>query len=376
MTPAQEEALIAVALAGLDDALRAAFDQVMQQLKAEVEPREAIRQAMESFRGAMADTMAVALSALLAESVGSASVLQMQVGPMALSARLYALTEETAEVVRGIVERHAQGFQDARALALDLFEGYDFREAGAEPLRVSPRNDKLPRYLREALATDASLAGQIERALARLQVDGLRIQALRAAYRGVLAALTEIEAGTGAEVLTRRIEIAFFERVRFFARRIAETELHRAYSQRQAAELMADEDVEWVQWRMNPSHPRADICDFLAGVNRWGLGPGVYLKARAPVAPAHPFCRCVLAPRLDLTGRQGREVSGADQAFFRGLDLPEAARVAGSRERFGLVMAGADPIAVHNERSSDPLYRIKTVAEAASAMPAALQGVA
>lgn len=373
MTPTQEAALIAAATAGLDADLRAAFERLLQLIRDGVPPADAVQAVIDTFEGAMAATLATAFSAILAESVGSAAVLALQIGPVTLSARLFAEADSAGEVVQGIVERHARGFQDARALALELFEGYAFRDRSAETLKINPRNDRLPRYLRTALATDNDLAGQIERALARLQADGLTTQALRAAYLGVLDALNEIEAGAGREVLERRIGVAFFERMRFFARRIAETELHRAFAQRQAAELLEDEDVDFVQWRMSPTHPLPDICDYFATVDRWGLGPGVYPKRLAPVAPAHPFCRCVLSPRLDLTGRRAREVSGADRAAFRRFDPAVAARVAGSREKLGQIMAGADPVAVHNARI-DPLYRVRTVEEVAGRMPAVTQG--
>lgn len=373
MTPAQEAALIAVAIAGLDDALREAYRRLLDLIKEGAPPRDAVQVVLEPFEGAMGEVMATAFSAILAESVGSASVMAMQVGPVTLSARLFAEAGVAGQVVQGIVERHVRGFQDARTLALQLFEGYAFRDPGAEPLAINPRNDALPRYLQQALATDSGLAGQIERALARLQADDLGTQALRSAYRGVLDALAEIEAGAGSELLQRRLNVAFFERMRFFSRRIAETELHRAFAQRQAVELLDDADVEWVQWRMSPAHPRPDICDYLASVNGYGLGPGVYPKRAAPVAPAHPFCRCVLSPRLDLTGRRGREVPGADQAVFRGMGLNEAAQVAGSRDKLDQVLRGADPVVVHNERI-DPAYRVRTVEEVAARMPAVLQG--
>lgn len=372
MTPEQEAALIAVATAGLDDALREAYRALLDLIRAGAAPRDAVQQVLASFEGTMAQTLATAFSAILAESVGSAAVVAMSVGPVSLSARLFAEVGLTAEVVQGLVDRHLRGFQDARALALELFEGYGFREPGAEPLTFSPRNDKMPRYLRDALLPDSTLAGQIARAMARLQVDDLSTQALRAAYAGVLEALDKIEEGAGDVLLTKRLNIAFFERMRFFARRIAETELHRAFAQRQAAELMDDADVEWVQYRMNPSHPRPDICDYLASVNGWGLGPGVYPKRAAPVAPAHPFCRCVLSPRLDLTGKRGREVPGAAGAVFRRWSLTEAAQVAGSRAKLDMVLGGADPVAVHNERI-DPAYQVRTVEEVARRMPAVLQ---
>lgn len=367
--------MLAVAAADLDDALRDAYRELVELIRAGVAPREAVQRVIQAFEGPMAETMATAFSAILAESVGSADVLGMQVGPVSLSARLFAEAGRTADVVQGIADRHARGFQDARRLALELFEGYSFRAPTDEPLQLNRRNDRLPRYLREVLLADSDLAGQIVKALARLQVDDLTTQALRAAYRGVLDALDGLEKGAGQDLLAKRLEVAFYERMRYFAQRIAQTELHRAFAHRQAAELLDDQDVEWVQWRMNPSHPVADICDYFAKVDRWGLGPGVYPKRVAPVAPAHPHCCCVLSPRLDLTGRQGRARPGADGAVFRGMDLAEAARVAGSRGKLDMVMAGADPVAVHNA-GIDPAYRVRTVEEVAGAPPAVRKGAA
>ena len=38
---------------------------------------------------------------------------------------------------------------------------------------------------------------------------------------------------------------------------------------------------------LSPNHPRVDICDMHASVNRFGLGRGVYPKGKNPW-PAHP----------------------------------------------------------------------------------------
>jgi hypothetical protein len=364
MTPEQERALLAATTAGLDDELRDAYARLLDLIREGVPARDAVQQVVESFAVEMADTMAAAFSAILANSVGSEDVMQMQVGAVTLSRRLYTESTSAGEAVRSIVDRHAKGFQDARALALQLFEGYAFREPDAEPLQFNRRNDKLPKYLREALLTDSDLAGQIERALAKMQVAGLKTQALRAAYAQALDALDGIEKAGGQALLDKRIKIAWFERMRYFATRIAQTELHRAYAQRQAIELLDDTDVEFVQWRMAPTHSIDDICDYFAGVDRHGLGPGVYPKRLAPVAPAHPYCKCVLSPRLDLTGRRARENEGADMAYFRTLDPSTAARVAGSNDKLDRVLKGADPLAVHNERI-DPLYKVHTVEQSA-----------
>ena len=362
MTPAQELALIAATTAGLDAELRDAFDRMLALIQGGMAPRDAAQQVIESFAGVMAETLALAFGAVLAQAVGAAAVMNMQVGAVSLSARLYAKSLQVNANVAGVVDRHTRGFHDARALALELFEGYTFRAPDAEPLQFSPRNDRLPRYLRQALLTDAGVAGQMDRAFAQIQIDGLKTGALRAAYQQLLDAITDIEGGSGKRLLARRLELAFFERMRQFAVRIAQTELHRAYAQRQAIELMADVDVEFVQWRMAPTHPVADICDYFARVDRHGLGAGVYPKRLAPVAPAHPYCKCVLSPRIDLTGRTARDVDGADGAYFRGMDPAEAARVAGSRDKLTQVLGGADARAVHNA-AIDPMYRVRTVAE-------------
>ena len=48
---------------------------------------------------------------------------------------------------------------------------------------------------------------------------------------------------------------------------------------------------------MSKTHPRTDICDYYASVDKYGLGAGVYPKHKAPVPPFHPFCRCQMIPK-------------------------------------------------------------------------------
>ena len=362
MTPAEERALLDATAADLDDEVRASYERLVELIRAGVAPRDAVQQVMESFKGPMADTLAGALSAVMAQSVGAEAVLAMEVGGIQLSARLYAATTAYGEAVAGIVRAHVAGFADARALALQLFEGYGFRDAAAEPLQLWPGNSALPRYLREALLDDAGIAGEMARALARIQADGLTTPALRAAYSELLAALDGIEAGAGEALLARGRRTAYFERMLYFANRIAQTEIHRAYMAREVLQQRDDAEIEYVQVRMNPSHPAPDICDYYSGLDKYGLGRGVYPKGSAPVPPFHPHCRCVLSPRLDLTGRRARERDGAEQGYFHGLGLQEGARVAGSRDKLEQVLRGADPRAVHNS-GTDPLYQVRLARE-------------
>jgi hypothetical protein len=88
----------------------------------------------------------------------------------------------------------------------------------------------------------------------------------------------------------------------------------------------------------------------------------VYPKPLAPLPPAHPHCRCLLAPRLDLTERKGELREGAETAWLRQSD--HAQRIVGSRAKWERVKKGADPMAVAYE-NVEPDYRPRTVAEAA-----------
>lgn len=339
MTPEQERALLAATAAGLDGDAREAFAELLDLIRAGTAPRDAVEQVMAGFADDVAGVLAGALSAVMAQSVGTESALQLRVGTVPLSSRLYAEAGDVAAVVQGVVDRHLRGFAEARALALQLFEGYGFRDPAAEPLKISRRNPALPRYLREALLTDPGLEGEFDRYLARLQVNGLTTPALRAAYSGVLDAIGGLEAGDGQDLLEKRLRVAFYERVRYFAQRIAQTEIHRAFARRQAQELMDDADVEFVQIRRAPGRGEPCICVLYAGRDLYGLGPGVYPKARAPLPPFHPYCRCVVSPRLDLTGRRAQpEDAEADVYFLRSLGLRAGAQVMGSRAKLALVL--------------------------------------
>lgn len=363
MTPDQERALIAAAEAGLDDEVRDAYDDLVRLILAGVAPRDAVQEVMSAFQGEMAATLSAALSAVLGSAVGSEVALALEVGAVQLSKRLYAEAALVSDAVQSVVQRHVLGWQDARQLALDLFEGYGFRPEDAEPLQFNRRNDKLPKYMREALLPDELLRSGLEKAYARIQVGGLSTEALKAAYGDVLRAIDTLEKGEGEALLKKRIEIAFFERMRYWAQRIARTELHRAYAEREARLLLEDGDVQFVQIRRAPGRGVPCICVLMTGRDLYGLGPGVYPKRAAPIPPFHPHCMCVMSPRLDLTGRTAKERDPDGDAYFlRHLQAPLAARIMGSQAKREKVLAGATAETVVNA-GKDPLYRVKTTGE-------------
>lgn len=166
------------------------------------------------------------------------------------------------------------------------------------------------------------------------------------------------------DALEKQLKIAFYERNRYFANRIARTELHRNYTDQVARELMDDDQMEYVQWRLSSTHPKTDICDRHAKLDAYGLGPGVYPKTDAPKPPAHPFCRCLLAPRVDLVPAQPpRFDPTAERRFLAKLDPKEARDVAGSWEKRRRVLEDGATLEDLYNAGKDELYRWKRLGE-------------
>lgn len=364
MTPTEERALLAALAAGVDADLQDAMAQILARIDRGEDPALAVRAVLGNVGADFAAKMAAALAAVYGASVTAQDVMASQVGGMRLSTRLYAEADETAAAAAGIVQRHLDGYVQAREVARDLYEGYGFRPR--EVLRISGRNQTLPKYLRDLLGMLPGLERDMAAGAARMQIDGLSTAGLRAAYSQLLDAISSSEEGQGKRLLQNRLRVAVEERMRYFAQRIAQTEVHRAYMAREAAALMADGDVEFVQVRRAPGGRQAPcICDLYAGRDRYGLGAGVYPKAAAPVPTYHPYCRCVLVPRLDLTGRRvaGAENLDADRYFLERLGAPIAARVVGSRDKLRLVLDGSTTADAIHAAGSDPLYRVRQMAE-------------
>ena len=345
----------------IDARLARAWQQFIAQIQAGAAPREALAAVMRSFPRAQAQIMAQAMSDLLGRAVGTEAVGRLRVGVagVTLSGALWADVEATGKVVANIIQRHARGWADARALALEMFEGYGYRPR--EALRLAPQNHALPKYLRTELLTDTGLRGELERFFARGRASTRKTAPLRQSY---LDALDAIEAGRGQAVLARKLEIAGLEKLRYNAQRIARTELARAHECARALELQARDDVQFVQVRMSRAHPAPDICDYHASIDRYGLGKGVYPKHLAPVPPYHPHCLCVLAPRIDFDEDQKwRERPDAGRDWLARQDPHHAARIAGSRDKRDAILQGrADLLDLYN-RAQPERYRTRNVGD-------------
>lgn len=334
------QAILAEADSATRQAAEVAFVKLLEKIRAGALPRTALNAILKEFNADAIEGFREALNAILQSSLGTTEVKAYKVGKVKLSDALYANAQAVAANTQQIIEKHMAGIHDARELRKALYEGYSFQD---DPLKVIK---PLPKYL------------QVE--FDKFKAAKLKTPALRAAY---LEAIRKAEAGAGMDALEKTLKVAFYERNRYYANRIARTELHRNYTDQVARELMEDDQIEYVQWRLSAKHPRRDICNLHAELNRYGLGPGVYPKAEAPKPPAHPCCLCLLAARIDLfPERPPRFNPKAEQAYLRSLPAKEARDVAGSYAKLARAKGGESLEAIYNE-GKDDLYKWKRVGD-------------
>ena len=342
---------------------RDAFAELLDRIRRGEDARDAIASVMQGFDPAYRDLLAAKFSETLGRFVGSDELRSYPIGEVALSTRLYQHAAETSAVVRRIVQEHAAGWQDARQLALQIYEGYGFQQ-GNDPLQWPARSPKWPKYMRAAVTTDpASFDGWLRNA--RRMAGNLKTPQLKAAY---LEALDAVEKGAGQKLLARKLDVAFQERLRYFANRIAQTELHRQWMDAQAEEIMADDSIQVVQFKLAGSHPKTDICDLFAKQDKFGLGPGMYPKAKAPKSPLHPFCRCRWVSKRALSDKGARENPSSERQYLSNLKRSEgvqaAANVIGGRARLAAALTNAPIDEIINIHRPVP-YRLGTMQHAA-----------
>lgn len=178
---------------------------------------------------------------------------------------------------------------------------------------------QLPKHLDALLAASRTFAPgdlQFQKAfaksageIARLAQGGAPTGALKAGYLEILDRVKTAR----PEVLAKRVEVAVLEKARYNAERVARTEIARAWGYAQKEEIASDPDVVGMRWTLSSRHRVYDICDFHAGADLYGMGPGVYPKDESPPYPAHPNC---ILPGTRVHW-QGRAVAYS-KGFYRG----------------------------------------------------------
>lgn len=193
------------------------------------------------------------------------------------------------EMVARTISEQIKKSDSYRQASLAIFDGY--RQGGVIPVQ------DVPKYLAEttAIARHASIPrDEILKMLKpiRRQIEKGTTAGMRAAYSQLVDALED----QNEKALNKAIYAATQERTRYFADRIARTEMARAYQDGFLLGWDNNEDCVAYQWKLSGRHPRYDICDLYAKADLYGMGAGVFPKDKVPRLPAHPHCMCFLKP--------------------------------------------------------------------------------
>lgn len=187
----------------------------------------------------------------------------------------------------------------AQELTKRLYDGFNFK-GGKE---ILPAQD-IPRYLRDLVNAgrkidgyDAEYRNLLRRARSALERN--EAGPLKAAYEEIIRAVET----RSEKAIDKAVYVATQENTRYYARRIARTELQRAYQDGEFAQWTNDDDVVAFQWRTSSKHSDCDICDLYKEADLYGLGKGVFPKDKVPSLSLHPHCMCYLKPII-----QGAEI--------------------------------------------------------------------
>lgn len=244
--------------------------------------------------------------------------------------------EITAQAASIIAETIKKG-ESVQKTALALFDGYGYGH-------ILPTQD-IPEFMKKLteIGKLTDYKGQefrktlraVERQLKRVNVQGMKI-----AYGKIKEA---IETGNEKKI-NKAVYVATQERTRYFARRIARTELARAYGDGAMAKWENDEDCVAFQWKLSSGHPCYDICDLYANADLYGMGKGIFPKDKVPRLPAHPNCMCHLRPVMEgsrlLQGEGKEQINKGGMAYIKKLSKHDQERLLGVHGRLEVLKRG------------------------------------
>ena len=217
---------------------------------------------------------------------------------MTLSEKIHGAGVKMRESIISTIRSQMRRNATWTSMARELYDGYNSGKAVT-------MQQALPKYLqtvRNAYGTPRIVAESRKalRNIERLSQNGAPTKALKAAYKQLIET-----AQTGTEeALNKACWVAMQEKSRYIADRIARTEMARAWADGFLADIMQDDDVVAVKWKLSSRHPVFDVCDMYSKANMYNLGSGIYPKAKLPPLPAHPHCLCsfttVYAGEVDL----------------------------------------------------------------------------
>jgi len=316
-------------------------------IKSGMSSKEALQKVQNTYVDDVIAVMSTHINDLKIGTITPYKLRKMAIGSIDLSTKLYSHIEDVNANVLKEINLHAKDLQNAQILARKIYEGYDFQKDLIEVKK------SIPKYLFDPLN--------------KISSKQLKTPALKAAYLKILNSANEKQ-------LQAALETAMYERNRYFANRIAQTELHRVRTAAKVKGILEDEGIEVIQIRLSATHPKVDICDYHANLDAYGLGKGCYPKDKAPLPPYHPFCRCMSAPRIDLSLKDAKAVNGdPEKTLMRQFDEVDQVNILGTKGMRDKWLQGEGVIDLV-DRVKKPLYRTKYSGELPKALVPDLNG--
>lgn len=225
-----------------------------------------------------------------------------------LSDRVWRWSEETR---RGVSDALAAGVRLERTAGTVMMDMQRAIEAAAgerfaiETQQAADWMSDLASEGRRA-AGDPRMMSSWLKALERAQghVDGLADGGTRRQARAALEGVREAVLAGRRDLIDARLRWWLYDRQQYRLRRVVRTEMSTAYHRAVLAVGDADPDVVGYRWRLSPSHPAPDICDYYADIDL-GMGAGVWPRDQAPKGKAHPHCMCSITPTTRRMRRDG-----------------------------------------------------------------------
>ena len=268
---------------------------------------------------------------------------EIAVTPVILSDMLYKNAKDVSKVTTKVLSEAIKSKKTIRELARELYEGYGFRDK--EPLDLIDKY-ALPKYIKDELKNPKNIKKVMK------QIEKLKTKPLRIAYKKIFRELDNMS----YDGVENALYTATQEKARYYANRIAQTEISRASNSKWAKEMLEDEEVEFVKYRLSTAHKIKDICDFYAHLNL-GYGEGIYPKNEMRTLPLHPHCSCTYDPYY-------REVKGKRKSWDKAVKETmsnfseyEQRQILGSKEKLQEFRQGKDIEEIFN--SIRPKYQIR-----------------
>ena len=264
---------------------------------------------------------------------------ELAITPVMLSERVYKNSKMLAKEINVILEKSIKANETVKTIAMKLYEGYDFKDK--EVLNAAK---VLPKYLQKAFKNrDKSIMKQVEK---------LRTKPLRIAYKDIVRRLDVLN----DKALEEYMRTAYHEKMRYYAKRIADTETHRAMMTKRAYEYLNDNEIEFVRFQMSIHHPKTDICDFYANLDM-GYGRGIVPKREMRSTPLHPHCRCIYAPYYGKVNGKKKSWKEAVHDTMNEFDEREQREILGTYDMLNRFKAGENIEKIFN--TIRPKYKIK-----------------